>query len=284
MKRTILVLVLLAVLHGTAAADDSGELASLPLFRQAVELNEKRYAFAVEQKAQFYFTPDRRSFIVLWIPGGGKSLAGAKTVFTLHGHASTAFDEFFLWHRSCSERGYAIVALQWWFGRGESVSDYYSPQEINRIADRFLEARQAAPLSVLLHGFSRGAANTYGVAALSRHSNRRTIGLVLSNAGGAAQDFPINREITQGRFGPRPFDGIPWVLYAAAGDPNPDRDGIPAMERTRAWLESNGARVILFIKDSAGDHGGFHRNAANIAKVLDQFDALTATARQSAAR
>lgn len=274
MKYAVPVILIFSFFCSAVGADDSRELASLPLFKQASGMIEKRYTFAVDKKAEFYFTPDRKSFYVLWIPGGKKSLAGVKTVYTLHGHGSTAFDEFYLWHASCSQRGLAIIALQWWFGKGEGSSDYYSPQDLNRIAEQILAARNAGTGSVLLHGFSRGSANTYGVAALSRKSGRNYLGMVLSNAGGAAEDFPINRDITQGRFGENPFGDLPWALYAGAKDPNPDRDGVTAMERTKSWLEKNGARVVLFIKDTSGDHGGFHRNPANIAQALDAFEKI----------
>ena len=85
---------------------------------------------------------------------------------------------------------------------------------------------------VLLHGFSRGSANVYGVTALDRHRGGKYFLVTIANAGKAGTDFPINREIGQGRFGPNPFQNSHWILYGGGRDPHPERDGIPGMRET----------------------------------------------------
>ncbi|MCX7949905.1 MAG: hypothetical protein N2509_07310 [Treponemataceae bacterium] len=247
------------------------DLHSQPLFRRAKEANPERYRFAVNKGARFVPTPDGRSFYVLWTPKDFPKAPVRPMIITLHGHASWAFDEFFLWQPYAEERGYGIIALQWWFGGGEATRDYYSPYGMYPIFEQALRDQGIAPGMVLLHGYSRGSANSYALTALDRQHGR-FIGLTISNAGGMAQDFPPNVDIFRGRFGAAPFKGVHWVMYCGGKDPHPHRDGCEAMERARALVTRYGATVDLFINDPTGEHGGFHRRPANVNQALDVFD------------
>lgn len=249
------------------------DLDSQPLFKQARQANPERYEFAVEQGAQFAPTPDGKSFYVLWTPPGFSKAQLRPMIITLHGHASWAFDEFFLWYPYAEQRGYGIMALQWWFGGGEAIHDYYLPQEMYPVFERVLLDLAIAPGTALLHGFSRGSANSYALTALDRQQ-RQFIGLTISNAGGLARDFAPNLDILNGRFGAMPFQGAHWVMYCGGQDPNPDRDGCQAMQAARDVVTGYGAIVDLFIQDPTGDHGGFQRNPANVNQALDVFDRL----------
>ncbi|MBI3828025.1 MAG: hypothetical protein HY291_00820 [Planctomycetes bacterium] len=201
---------------------------------------------------------------------------------TLHGHAGNAFNEFFLWHAEAAKRGCAIVALQWWFGKGESPEDYYTPKELYAESESILRGLKAPPHSVLLHGFSRGSANIYGVTAYDRSSKNDFVLLTIANSGKASPDFPVNKDIDQGVFGAKPFDGTHWVLYAGAADPHPDRDGVAGMREARDWVTKHGGTVERLIEDPQGGHGGFHRNPENMRTALDVFEKLLATEKEKA--
>jgi len=244
-----------------------------PLFKQAKEADPDRYRFAVDKGARFVPTPDGRSFYVLWTPKDFDKAQLRPMIITLHGHASWAFDEFFLWQPYAEQRGYGIIALQWWFGGGEAINDYYLPREMYPIFEQALTNQAIEPGKVLLHGFSRGSANSYALTALDRQSSQ-FFGLTISNAGGMAKDFPPNVNILKGGFGATPFKGAHWVMYCGGKDPNPDRDGCAAMQAARELVTRYGAIVDLLIQDPTGDHGGFHCNPANVNKALDVFHEL----------
>ncbi|MEJ5310610.1 MAG: hypothetical protein WHX52_12630 [Anaerolineae bacterium] len=246
----------------------------LPLLRQAQTANPQRYQYAVEQGAQILPATDGKSFYVWWLPEGSHPASPPPIIVTLHGHASWALDEFFLWHPYATERGYGILALQWWFGGGEAMNDYYLPQEMYPLIARILQANHVRPQTVLLHGFSRGSANTYGLTALDRASGNAFFLLTIANAGGKAGDFPINQSIEKGDFGPQPFANTHWVMVCGMNDPHPDRDGCPAMNATRDWVLQYGGVVDLLIADPNGDHGVFHRNPGNVDAALDVFAQL----------
>lgn len=140
-----------------------------------------------------------------------------------------------------------------------------------RDIDRDLRDRRVPQRSVLLHGFSRGAANVYALAALDANRGGRHIAMVLANAGGAAPDFPPNRRIDAGGFGANPFAGLRFATFCGGRDPNPDRDGCPAMSRTADWVRRLGGNVVLSIADPAAGHGGFHRTPEYVSRALDAF-------------
>jgi len=125
--------------------------------------------------------------------------------------------------------------------------------------------------TVMLHGFSRGSANSYAVAALDAGRGKRYFSLAVASSGGVNLDYPPTRAILAGAFGDHPLRGTRWITVAGARDPEPDRSGIPGMKRTTAWLREQGATVIETIEDPAEGHGALQRNPKNVRRVLDLF-------------
>ncbi len=243
-------------------------LGSSALIAQAKEANPQKYQDFIAQGGKIVETDDGRSFYLLRSPS-----ENAPIIVSLHGHEGWALDDFTAWGPELSQRGLGLLALQWWFGQGDTPRDYYSPQELYRVIESALRKEGLTGRKLLLHGFSRGAANIYGVAAFDRHTQNNFFPLIIANAGGASVDFPINQDIDRGRFGPTPFSGTHWILFCGEKDPHPERDGREAMARTKEWIEAKGGIVDLFIQDATAGHGGFHRNPANAAKALDFFEA-----------
>ena len=109
------------------------------------------------------------------------------------------------------------------------------------------------------------------MAAIDAGRGRHYFSLVLASSGGVATDFPPTQAILAGAFGDHPLRGTRWITAAGARDTEPDRDGIPAMRRTSAWLEEQGATVIERIEDPREGHGALQRNTANARRVLEIF-------------
>jgi hypothetical protein len=60
-------------------------------------------------------------------------------------------------------------------------------------------------------------------------------------------------------------------MYCGEKDPEPNRDGCPAMTAAKSWVTQYGASVKLLIDDPVGDHTGFMTNSANVNAALAQF-------------
>ncbi len=246
-----------------------GTAALMELMRQR---DRARYDQAVAAGVRFVPTADGASFYAAWTPPGFDPATDG-TIVTLHGHDGWASSSFAVWLPFATARGYAIIALQWWFGGGEAAADYYLPVELYPTLRRALAEQGTATGRSLFEGFSRGAANAYAVEAMDRADPAPAFLIAVANAGGAMPDFPPNAEIDAGRYGATPFRGAHWVLFCGGLDPEPELNGCPAMERSRTWIEAHGGAVERLIADPTAGHGGFHMNPANANLALDLYDA-----------
>ena len=265
-------LVVLALLSAPSLA--FAELPNHPLIEKAKQENEQRVDYAIKNGVKVGLTSDGKSYYVLWLPEGTDPENPPPMIATMHGHDGCAFVDFYVWHRFVKERGYGLLAIQWWLGEGEGINDYLLPDEIYRTFDDVFRKLGVKPGTAMLHGFSRGAANIYPVAAMDRSLNNDYFALFVANAGKANSDYPPVHEIEQGRFGDKPLAGSRWVTFGGGKDPNPDRDGIQGMRDAGEWIRKYGGTVELAIEDPDSAHGGFHRNPKNTEAALDVFDKL----------
>lgn len=228
--------------------------------------NAPHFDQAIALSPEFVPTSDDQSFFVIW-----KSVERPKKwIVSLHGSHSFATEDLAIWHRHLKDREVGLICLQWWFGR-EGPGEYYLPDEVYREIDRLLTKLSIRPGDVMFHGFSRGSANSYAITALDAGRGKKYFALSVASSGGYAEDFPPNKEIEDGGYGKRPLAGTKWILASGGKDPHPDRDGIPAMRRTAAWLKNQGAIVVEQIEVEKEGHGALVRDPASAAKVLDRF-------------
>lgn len=226
------------------------------------------FADAAKLSPEVLPTSDHQSFVVAWkAPGTNPK----QWVVSLHGSHGFATDDLAIWYPSLKDRNLGLLCVQWWIGTDDSTRSYYAPLQIYREIDLALQRLGVRPGMAMLHGFSRGSANSYAVAAIDAGRGRHYFSLVVASSGGVAIDYPPTRAILAGAFGDRPLSGTRWITAAGARDPEPDRDGIPAMRRTSAWLEEQGATVVERIEDPKEGHGALQRNAANARRALDLF-------------
>lgn len=263
---------LLALLSATASV--FAELPSHPLIEKAKQEQAQRVQYALDNGAQVRLTSDRKSYYILWFPRGSSESNPPPMVATMHGHDGCAFVDFYVWHHFLKERGYGLLAVQWWLGEGEGIKDYLLPNEIYRVIDEVFRKLNLKPGSAMLHGFSRGSTNIYAVAAMDRSLKNNYFALFIANAGRASSGYPPTHEIEQGRFGDKPLAGSHWVTFAGGKDPNPERDGVQGMRETGEWIKRYGGTVDLAIEDPESSHGGFHRNPKNASAALDVFEKL----------
>jgi hypothetical protein len=263
-----------------AAADDATPLPTSVL--RAKIAAPDGYRFALAQGAQLRPTADDRSFYLLWMPPG-KRPSDTPIIVTLHGEERWAFEEFSLWHEAATNHGFGILAIQWWFGDGPR--DYYRPQELFPVVAGILQSQSTKPGQALLHGFGRGAANTYALAFLDRRTKSGFFGLVVADSGGvplaeagglarknAAETLPLYSEILRGRHGTNAFAGTHWVLFTGGLKSSPEVSGASAMRKTSGWLTELGGTVELFIEEPRAEQEGLHRHPEHLETALRLFE------------
>lgn len=263
----LLPLLALVALAQLAAAQTNLTGPAAELFKLAQE--GKFYAPAAKLKPEYFPTSDGRSFYTVWRATGTN--APKHWIVSLHGTHGFATDDLAIWSKHLAGRDVGIIALQWWFGHNDDRGAYYLPDQAYRELDLALQKLRVPTNSVMFHGFSRGSANSYAIAALDHGRGKNYFSLHVASSGGVALDFPPTRAITNGAYGEHPLRGTRWVTCAGAHDKSQDRDGIEAMRRTAAWLKEQGAIVELSIEDPNGGHGALVTNPANARRVLDHF-------------
>lgn len=210
-------------------------------------------------------TSNGDSFIVVWKP--------VKTpkhwLVSLHGSGGYATDDFAIWHQFLKGKDIGVMCVQWWHGTGNGTSDYDPPPTIYREIDIAARKLGIQPGTAMLHGFSRGSANVFAVAALDHGRGGSYFTLHVASSGGVQENYPPTRALLNGEYGPRPLNGTRWITAAGGRDENPDRDGIPAMRRTADWLKAQGATVVDAIEDRRFGHGALVLNARNARRCLD---------------
>lgn len=227
----------------------------------------KWFADAAKLKPEILPTSDGESFLVVW-----KATKQPKHwIVSLHGSNGFATDDLAIWYPHLKDRDVGVVCVQWWLGSGDKITSYYTPEKIYREIDNTLRKLGVEPGTVMLHGFSRGSANSYAVMALDAGRGRRFFSLAVASSGGVGLDYPPTRAILNGTYGKDPLKGTRWITSAGGGDPDPDRSGIPGMRRTATWLKEQGAIVLDVIEDPDHGHGALMHNAQSVGRVLDLF-------------
>ena len=192
-------------------------------------------------------------------------------IVSLHGSHGFATDDLALWHPHLNDREIGVVCLQWWLGSGDATADYLSPKQIYHEVDEQLKKLGVKPGAAMLHGFSRGSANSFAVAALDAGRGKKYFSLFVASSGGVNPEYPPTAAIAKGDYGDRPLNGTRWVTVAGQRDSRPDRDGTAGMKRTADWLRQQGAAVLDSIEDPDEGHGALMRNRKNAKRVLDLF-------------
>ena len=187
-------------------------------------------------------------------------------IVSLHGSRGSARTDLGVWLKTLGDRPIGILCIQWWRGDGD---DYLRPPEIYREIEDAVARLGIAPGAAVLHGFSRGSANLYAVAAIDAGRGRRLFSHYVASSGGVGLDYPPTRAIAAGAYGPRPLAGTRWVTACGGRDENPERDGCPAMRRTAGWLREQGASLADVIEDPNAGHGALQSEARNAARLYD---------------
>lgn len=209
-------------------------------------------------------TSDGRSYVAVW----QTCAQPQRWIVSLHGSRGFAIQDLAVWQPHLQGREVGVICLQWWLGEGDRSEDYLTPRQIYRELDLALQRHNTSPQAVVLEGFSRGSTQTFALAALDVFSGRRYFDLIVASSGSVSEDYPPTRELLQGAYGPHPLTGTRWITVAGGQDPNPQRDGIPAMRYSAEWLRNQGATVVESIEVGSAGHGALHRSPEAMARLL----------------
>ncbi len=218
---------------------------------------------------------DGKTYFYYGAPAGQNNAEPKRIIVDLPGHGTKAEDAYAVWQPYVKDTKYALAVMNWWDGEGERKEDYYSPADVATQMKAFLKAQSyEANDIIILSGFSRGSANTYAVAANDREGGNGIFDAVISISGGYQSDFPLTNNQLNSSASASLYEGVVWVLACGGKDSNPNRDGCPAMNKTKTWLSQHGADVVGVLEDPNQGHGAFHRSSLNLpAKAFELIEA-----------
>lgn len=211
-------------------------------------------------------TSDRKSFVVWDAPKQFDPATGVVLV-TLHGHQSWASKSAVVWEDEVRARGWAHLAVQWWYGRSDDTQGYARPSEIYPWMVEALRRHGVQPGRVIFQGFSRGSAISYAMTFLDRQNTAPYVAVTISNSGSMTDDYPPNRAFLSGDAGEQPFAHTHWILYCAERDQE-QQNACDRMAWGAQQIQRLGGAVELFIRDPQGPHGGFMRQP-NLKQAMD---------------
>ncbi len=228
------------------------------------------------EKPQKITAADGTHYFYYGAPAGQNNASKKRVIISLPGHGTTADDDYNkAWLSHIKGNKYALASVNWWDGKGEAKENYMSPEEIVIQSRAFLKQQGYTTNDlVILEGFSRGSANTYAVIANDRINGNPVFDAVISASGAYQSDFPLVDTQSNSSQSSTLYRGIYWVLACGGKDDNPQRDGCPAMQKTKAFLTEHGADVLGVLEDPDFGHGAFHKSPLGLPeKALDLIDA-----------
>jgi hypothetical protein len=213
-------------------------------------------------------TSDGKQYFYYGAPAGQNNASPKKIIISLPGHDTKAEDDYnTAWLSHITGGSYALASLNWWDGDGEKKTDYYSPSEVLKQTKVFLKQQgYTSGDLIILEGFSRGSANTYAVIANDRIGGDPIFDAAISASGSYQSDFPLFDGQNDSNVSTTLFKGVYWVLVCGGKDDNPNRDGCPAMQNTKTFLEAHGATVLGLLTDPNSGHGVFHKSSLGLPK------------------
>ncbi len=220
----------------------------------AKRMDSKGYQFTVSKNAEIQLTEDQRSFTVWWQPEGFDSKKDTVLV-SLGGHQGWATRDFQVWTPKIKNRHYAILSVQWWYGRNPESEGYAKPNDIYRWIDQTLKKHGVEPGHVIFQGYSMGSANSYAVTYFDVMNPKPYFAVTIANAGPYESDFPPNRLFLEKKE-QKPFSGTHWIYYCSELDEE-QKNCCTRMRAGADVIESLGGKTESFMRDPGHSHGGF---------------------------
>lgn len=243
-----------------------------------LDLAEKEYGDLFEWAdsigAEVLPLDENRSYALWWTPENFDPETDP-VIVSLHGHGEWAIKDFDVWQPAAEERNYALLTVQWWFGRSLEPEGYYEPDQISALIEEALSDQNIPQDHVIFQGFSMASARSYTVTLYDQWCGSNYFGVSIANAGPWEDNYTLHEALLEGTFGTQPFEGTRWILFCGENDINEFAqegmftDVCEGMAHTQDTLEAWGGTVDLFIQDPTGDHGSFTVNPANQKEGLD---------------
>ncbi len=205
------------------------------------------------------------TYAVYWFPPNYAKLDHHRVLFVLSGTMGNAYEGVYHQLAWAKQHGYGVIALQWWIG-GDT---YLEPQVIESAftlaRTELSKAYPINPKQLALETFSRSGSISYEIAYWNKHLKHPPYQLILVQSGGIPEQHPrpLITSMINGQLGPKPLSGVRFFMYCGMKDSEWGPQMCANMHNAETILTNAGGKVITFIEDANGGHGGMHNVKAH---------------------
>lgn len=225
----------------------------------------------------------KNRFFIAWFPPGWEKQSRRRLVVTLHGNGGCAERMFTFWHRTAALHGYAIIAVQYAQEDENGRLSYDDSPALYALLEKTVNLlRRHCPLqgvTIILHGFSRGAARVYELAAMDRApGGMRAFSAFIADSGAVFAEYRGRLSPYLERLGLDAYDGARFWLYCGGRD----HEGrtCRGIEKISWFIRRHGAVVDAVYRHPPGGHGifltgGVHRRSKPLEALFSYINRLS---------
>jgi hypothetical protein len=221
-------------------------------------------------------------FFIAWFPPSWENHPDRRLVVTLHGNGGCAERMFTFWHRTASLHDYGFIALQYAEESSRGRYRFDDSRAIYRLLRRALGIlRRHVPLEgvpLILHGFSRGSARVFELAAMDRApGGMHAFSAFIADSGTVFPEYRGRLSPYLERIGPDAYAGARFWLYCGGRDHGGRTcRGLARMAR---FVRAHSGTVDTLYRYPPGGHGifltgGLHRQSPPLEALFSYINSL----------
>jgi len=201
------------------------------------------------------------TFFLQWFPDNWNKIKTKHIVITLHGSGGHAERMFNFWYRNRKYHNFAIIALQYAKSDEKGNMKFQNSYEIYKNLRHIIEYLRKSGfykkgIVLILHGFSRGSARIFELAALDRaNDGMHVFSSFIADSGSSLAENYGRLSPFLNKLSTNAYSGARFWLYTGTGD-HRGRTSV-GMQKMKEFIEQHSGKVDeLFLYDT-NSHGIF---------------------------
>ena len=202
----------------------------------------------------------KRRFFIAWFPEDWHRQPRRRLVVALHGNGGCAERMFKFWHVMRSRHSFAVAAVQ--YAEADPAGNLRfddSPRIYELLRATLNQLKAHCPLDgvpVVLHGFSRGSARTFELAALDRApGGMKAFSAFIADSGAVFAEYRGRLSPLLQGLAPDAYQGARFWLYCGGRDHGGRT--CRGMRRIARFVQTHGGTVDRLYVHPPGGHGIF---------------------------
>jgi hypothetical protein len=222
-----------------------------------------------------------KRFFIAWFPPSWEKKSDRRLIVTLHGNGGCAERMFTFWHRTVALHDFAVIALQY-AEEGSGGLLFNDSRTLYGLLRKTLSLlHQHCPMDgvpVILHGFSRGSARVFELAAIDQESGgMHAFSAFIADSGTVFPEYRGRLSPYLEKLGPDAYKGARFWLYCGGRDHGGRT--CRGMARMSQFVRDHQGTVDELYCHASGGHGifltgGVHRRSKPLETLFSYINTL----------